>query len=87
LKKCLDAVCDDDRKRRPTERGVAQRVSDAAAAAQPKVAPLVEGAPRLTRAMRAHTMKHLPGGRMFDLSPEDKAAARAEQRQKEKDEE
>jgi hypothetical protein len=87
LKKCLDAVCDDDRKRRPTERGVARRMADAPASARPQVAPIVEGAPRLTRAMKAHTMKHLPGGRMFDLSPEDKAAARAERRQREKDEE
>jgi hypothetical protein len=81
-------VCNDDRKRRPTERGVARPVSDTPAAARPRVAPLVEGPPRLTREMKAHRMVHRPDGGMFDLSPEDKAAASAAARQqREKDEE
>jgi hypothetical protein len=86
LKKCLDVWCRDDKKPRPRERALplAAALRERAAAAGPLVAPLVEGAPRLTKAMQAH-VKHAPGTPMFDLSPEDKAAARLAPRRQDKD--
>jgi hypothetical protein len=93
LKKCLDAWCRQQEKTRPRERALplagkrpalSEVLRSGEAAARPPVAPLVEGAPRLTKAMTAHA-KHAPGTPMFDLSPEDKAAARLTVRRQPKD--